>query len=377
MTLVDTLIELIDVPSETGQEDMLATHLVARLGTRHPIDRVGHSLVVGERTGKPLLLLVGHIDTVPNQGQAAAQVVDGRVLGLGASDMKGGVAVMLHLMEDESLADSPYDIVGIFYEGEEGPSAGNGLEPVLGTHTWLHDAEFALVLEPTDLVVEVGCNGVINATAAFVGHAAHSARPWHGENAVTKAGTFLADLHAREPELFKIGELEYREVVSVTTASGGVARNVLPSRFELNVNYRFPPMFDLEQAEGRLRESLAGADELTITDRAPAGKPPENNPHYDRLVELSGVAPPKALDGDSLVSQLRAPGKATDRAVVSSFGEGNYSLRTHRWRYLLYKDGSEELYDMAADPNEWNNLGSDRADQLRVLRARLAEYLAT
>ena len=109
-----------------------------------------------------------------------------------------------------------------------------------------------------------------------------------GENAVTKAGAWLQEMHRLEPQLHVLHGLEYREVFSVTRAAGGIADNVLPAEFVLNLNYRFPPVYSLEVAEARLREVAAAADAVHIKDRAPAGSIPENNPLLDRLEGLVG-----------------------------------------------------------------------------------------
>ena len=291
--LVSTLVELIDIRSEIGDEGRLCTALSERLMSTWGLDgveRMGNSLIVGKRANRPLLLLVGHIDTVPAQGQGPAVIEEGRLTGLGASDMKSGLAVMIHLLEDPAVRLGPYDVVGVFYDKEEGPADENGLEPVLQAAPWLSDAEFAVVLEPTDLELQVGCVGTINATVRFEGHSAHSARPWLGENAVTKAGAWLAGLHDRAPESHVIDGLEFKEVFSVTSASGGIARNIIPARFDVNLNYRFAPDKSLDEAEARLREVAAPADLIEIVDRAPAGPVPEGNPHFEKLADLSGAS---------------------------------------------------------------------------------------
>ncbi len=78
---------------------------------------------------------------------------------------------------------------------------------------------------------------------------------------------------------------------------------------------------------------------------------------YPSLVDLAGFKIPKWLDGKSIKPQLAAP--ATPRPpAISSYGEGNTSIRTEHWRYIRYEDGSEELYDHRADPNEWVNLAN-------------------
>jgi succinyl-diaminopimelate desuccinylase len=290
MSLADTLVELINIPSVIGDEEEITTAIEFRLAAVRSMKRLGNALVVGEPTGKPIIALYGHTDTVPEQENGTASVHGERIHGLGASDMKAGLAVMVHLLEAREIIDGPYDVVGVFYDKEEGPSADNGLEDVLDSVPWLADAAFSIVLEPTDLNLELGCNGAMNADIVFTGHAAHGARPWLGENAVTKAGAWLAGMHDRRPEPVEIAGLEYREVFSVTRASGGIANNVLPARFALNLNYRFPPIYDLDEAEVRLRKVASAADEILITDRASAGTIPEGNPHLDRLEELVGGA---------------------------------------------------------------------------------------
>lgn len=306
MSLTDTLVELIDIPSVTGNEEEITTALEFRLTAKRPLRRIGNALVVGEPTGKPLLAMYGHTDTVPVQGNDQASIADGRVHGLGASDMKAGVAVMVHLLEDDEVAAGPHDVVGVFYDREEGPIADSGLESVLDEMGWLADAELSVVLEPTDLMLEMGCNGAMNAQLVFTGHAAHAARPWLGENAVTKAGDWLAEMHRREPERYEIAGLEYHEVFTVTTAHGGIAHNVIPSRFVVNLNYRFPPAFSLEEAEQRLHAVAAAANEMIITDRAPAGRIPENNAHLDRLEAMVGGT--QAKQGWTDVARLTARG---------------------------------------------------------------------
>jgi succinyl-diaminopimelate desuccinylase len=298
--------------SVVGSEGRLATAIAERLlptWGMEGVNRIGNSLVVGRRTGRPLITLYGHIDTVPEQGQGDARIEGDRLYGLGSSDMKAGVAVIVHLLEDEAVRKGPYDVVGVLYDKEEGPASENGLIEVLERVQWLAAADFAVVLEPTDLALELGCQGVLNARVAFEGRGAHSARPWLGENAVTKAGEWLASLHERPYRPVTIDGLEFREVMSVTKAAGGVANNVVPARFEVNLNYRFPPNLTLAEAEERLRDVAAPADTVEIVDRAAPGLVPENNPHLERLSAVSG-APRRSKQAWTDVARLTARGVA-------------------------------------------------------------------
>ncbi len=78
---------------------------------------------------------------------------------------------------------------------------------------------------------------------------------------------------------------------------------------------------------------------------------------YPSLVDLAGLDTPEWLDGTSIKPQLAEPSSPRPPAI-SSYGEGNTSIRTERWRYIRYEDGSEELYDHRVDPNEWTNLAN-------------------
>ena len=310
MSLADTLAWLVDIPSVTGGEGPLCDALAGRLNGACPdgdIRRRGNSLVAGPRTGRPLVLLVGHIDTVPAQGQGPARIEGGRLWGLGASDMKSGAAVMVHLLEDPSVRNGPYDVVGVFYDAEEGPFDQNGLGPVLEGFPWLAEACFAVVMEPTDLELQLGCQGVVNASVRFEGKAAHSARPWLGENAVTKAGAWLAGLHGRAPDPLETGGLTFYEVFSVTRAGGGVAHNVIPASFELNLNYRFAPHRSRAAVLSRLAEITEGADTVEIREVVDGAPVPEGNPFLERLTQIS-KAPVTPKQAWTDVARLAAHG---------------------------------------------------------------------
>ena len=339
--LEETLVSLIATPSVTGFEGRLCTDVAERMLATWGLDgvaRIGNSLVVGKRTDRPLITLFGHLDTVPEQeGNGTPRVEEERICGLGATDMKAGLAVMIHLLENQRVVSGKYDVVGVFYDKEEGPQDENGLEAVLEHVDWLSESELAVVLEPTDLEIQLGCNGAMNATVSFFGHAAHAARPWLGENAVTKAGAWLEELHRRRPELFTVGGLEFREVFSVTMASGGIARNVIPARFDVNLNYRFPPIYDLDQAEERLREATAAADEVTIIDRAPGAPVPEGNAALERLEGVSGAIR-ASKQGWTDVARLAAWG-----IPAVNYGPGEVAL-AHRVDESLPRDHLTRAY---------------------------------
>jgi succinyl-diaminopimelate desuccinylase len=299
--LVETLTWLVDIPSVTGEEAGIRNAIAARLHGM-PQQAIADSLVVGE-SGDAAVILAGHLDTVPLQGEIGARLDGDRVHGLGATDMKGGLAVMIHLVEALGVEK----VACVFYSGEEGPLAGNQLTRVLDEAPWLKRSSAAVVLEPTDRAIEAGCQGVINAEVTFTGRPAHSARPWLGDNAITKAGGFLTALRALEPEPHVVNGLEFLEVMSVTTARGGVARNVIPAEFVMNVNYRFSPDRTQDQALGRLNEVCAAADRVQVIDLAPAGAVDTDHALFRALIERTG-APLKGKQAWTDVAQLSSAG---------------------------------------------------------------------
>ncbi len=312
--LVDTTAWLVDIPSPTGDEARIRDAISERLA---PFEQTvfRDSLIVGE-LGPEKVLLVGHTDTVPLQGETGSRIADGRLFGLGATDMKSGVAVMIHLIE--TLGTDR--ILGIFYAGEEGPIAANQLGPLLDQFANLDSAAAGIVLEPTTRELQAGCNGVINARVTFFGEPAHSARPWLGVNAVTTSAGFLGMMGDLEPELHVVNGLEFREVVSVTRASGGIANNVIPGRFDLNVNYRFAPDRAMEDAIETLQKICQQADELEVTDAAPAASPDADHPLFLSLARAAGaeVAPKQ---GWTDVAQLASRG-----LPAVNFGPGDTAL---------------------------------------------------
>ena len=77
---------------------------------------------------------------------------------------------------------------------------------------------------------------------------------------------------------------------------------------------------------------------------------------YPTLIDLCGLKPRSDLEGLSLMPQLKDAKARRERPAITSHNQGNHGVRSERWRYIRYADGSEELYDHAADPREWTNL---------------------
>jgi succinyl-diaminopimelate desuccinylase len=270
--------DLVAIPSESRAEAALAAHVEQRLRTlgHLQVDRVDDNVVARTELGRPLRLVVaGHLDTVPANGNDTPRI-DGDVLwGLGAADMKGGLAIMLELAS--TVGEPAVDVTWVFYTGEELAAAHNGLGHLLAGRPDLVQGDAALLAEPTGAALEVGCQGTMRLTVALRGARAHTARPWMGRNAVHRAGRLLAALDAYEARRPVLDGCEYREALQAVYVEGGVAGNVVPDRAVVTLNHRFAPDRTPAEAQAHVESVLAPyldeGDEVAIVDVA-AGAPP-------------------------------------------------------------------------------------------------------
>ncbi len=293
--LARATLALCAISSPTGAEAALADSVegwAERLWAPAERVRVGHSFVLGRRhDARPTVALVGHLDTVPAHPDTGAPRREGdRLFGTGASDMKGGLAVMMALAESLPREQLPVNLLLVLYEREEGPFSESGLGPLFERVPELAQARFAVALEPTDGEVQVGCVGSLHATLRFRGKAAHAARPWQGTNALHLAGPLLAELLALPPRAVDCDGFVFREVLTATLGTGGRARNVVPDLFTMNLNVRFAPGRTAEQAEEEVRRLVAGRAEVEVTDRSPSAPVCAANPFFHRLVRATGRA---------------------------------------------------------------------------------------
>ncbi len=107
-----------------------------------------------------------------------------------------------------------------------------------------------------------------------------------------------------------------------------------------------------------------------IAERSRCSRPAELLDIYPTLVELCGLPKKKGLEGHSLVPQLKDAAAPRRWPAITTHNRDNHGVRSEHWRYIRYADGSEELYDMRRDPNEWYNLAGDPkfADVIREHR---------
>jgi succinyl-diaminopimelate desuccinylase len=288
--LAARVLELVDVPSESRSEARLAEHVLGVLGDR--ARDAGDSCVLAgatSRGGRPLVLLAGHLDTVPAQGNLPGAREEGWVTGLGAADMKAALGVMVELALAPP-AEADVDLGFVFFGREELPHTESALTPLLEREPGLRDADLVIVMEPTANELHAGCLGNVNATWTFHGTAGHSARPWLADNAIHRAAAGITALAAVEPVEHRFGGLVFTEVVSVTRIDGGVALNVVPDACTAKVNMRYAPGSAPADAEARLHAICDPFGTLVVDANAPSGAVPEGNPLVDRLVAAGSLA---------------------------------------------------------------------------------------
>ena len=318
---------LCDIESVSGDERRLAEaiELVLREVPHLTVDRDGDAVVARTNLGRAeRVVLAGHIDTVPLGDNLPCRVEDGRIHGCGTTDMKSGVAVQLRLAAH--LAEPNRDITYVFYDHEEVESDKNGLGRIgRNQPEWLV-GDFAVLMEPTNAIVEAGCQGSLRADVVLRGHRAHSARSWLGSNAVHAAGEVLRRLAEYEAEEVVIDGLTYREGLNAVGISGGVAGNVIPDDCRVSVNYRFAPDKDEEQAAQVVRRVLDGY-EVEISDTAPGALPGLSHPAAAAFVAMVGGEPlPKF--GWTDVSRFSALG-----VPAVNYGPGDPSVAHQREEY--------------------------------------------
>ncbi len=294
---------LLSVPSVIGNEAALATEVETWCRERqcHQVVRAGDNLLVLPRPlreDKPRLLLLGHLDTVPESLRNKPRIDEDRIYGLGASDMKCADALILHLLAEATTREPAVDLAGILYAREEGPFDESGfpeIVPALEAH--FPKPDLAIAMEPTDNHIELGCLGTMHAGVLFRGQRAHSARPWEGKNAIHMASPLLVALASLPPRDVVYEDLLFREVCSVTMVDFDGARNVIPGGFELNVNFRFGPDRTRDEALRWFTEFVTEAvgeraieeGEVTIElrDMCPSGRVCADNPLVQSLRSLA------------------------------------------------------------------------------------------
>ncbi|HWS36392.1 MAG TPA: succinyl-diaminopimelate desuccinylase [Actinoplanes sp.] len=332
---------LVDVESVSRDEKVIADCVedVLRKVSHLSVRRLGNTVMARTKLGREQrVILAGHLDTVPISGNLPSTVVDDLIFGCGTSDMKGGVALALHLAVN--LPDPIYDVTYLFYEAEEIESEFNGLNLVAAEHPkWLR-GDFAVLLEPTYGAVEAGCQGTMQVRIRTTGRRAHTARSWRGVNAIHAAGDVLRRLEGYHPRTVTIDGCTYREGLSAVNISGGVAGNVVPDECVIDLNLRFAPDRTEKQALAHLQEVFDGY-QLEVTDSAPGALPGLDAAPAREFVAAVGIEPAGKL-GWTDVSRFAALG-----IPALNYGPGDPSLAHAPDEHVeigKIRDGAATLY---------------------------------
>lgn len=317
---------LIDIPSVSGDERAIADAVETVLrGCPHlDVVRLGDAVVARTTLGRSERVIVaGHLDTVPIKDNLPSRLsADGReIIGRGAVDMKGGVAVQLQLAVE--LASPRRDVTWVFYDHEEVDASLNGLGRIARERPDLLEADFAILGEPTEGVIEGGCNGTLRCDVTIDGVAAHSARSWKGINAVHAAAPLLDILAQYEPRVVDVEGLTYREGLNAVRITGGIAGNVVPDQCTVTINFRFAPDNTIEHAKARVEAVVADAlapvvgagratgYAVTWTDESPGARPGLDAAlaqEFADAVAATGVGEPRAKLGWTDVARFGALG---------------------------------------------------------------------
>jgi len=281
--------QLVNMESVSRDEQAIADAVEAALT---PLDhltvsRHGNTVVARTDLGRgERVVIAGHLDTVPVNDNLPARREGGLLHGLGSCDMKGGDAVILRLAA--TVPEPNRDVTYILYDAEEIEAEHNGLNLLAQRQPELMAADFAILMEPSNAVVEAGCQGTLRVDVRTRGERAHSARSWMGVNAIHGAAEVLRRLDEYDARRPVIDGLEYHEGLNAVFIRGGVAGNVLPDECVVEVNFRFAPDRSEADAEAYVRELFEGYD-VSLTDSAPGALPGLDVPAAKAFVEAVGT----------------------------------------------------------------------------------------
>ncbi len=319
---------LVDIESVSGNEKSIADAVEAALRPLSHLDVSRHGDTIVARTHLGLaerVAIAGHLDTVPLSDNLPSRVDADNLYGLGSCDMKGGVAIALKLAS--SITAPNREVTYVFYECEEVEAVRNGLGRLAASDPELLEADFAVLMEPSNALVEAGCQGSMRIDIVVPGVRAHSARWWMGVNAIHGAGEVIERLLTYAPRSPVVDGLRYREGLNAVEISGGVAGNVLPDECRVSVNYRFAPNRTEDEALEHLRELFDGF-QIELVDSAPGAMPGLDRPAAAAFVQaIGGAVNPKF--GWTDVARFSVLG-----VPAVNFGPGDPQLAHSRDEYV-------------------------------------------
>ena len=336
-------LDLVNIASVSQDEQAIADSIQAALvEVKHlKVSRISNSIIAQTNFGaNQRVVIAGHLDTVPANNNFPGKKTSTEVIGLGSVDMKSGIAAALKLAS--AVTNAKYDVTYLFYESEEIETKYNGLELITKQAKDLLNCDFAILMEPTNGIIEVGCQGTLRFQVSARGTRSHSARWWNGENAIhalTPVLEILNSYKSREPI---IDGHKFREGLQAVKINGGVAGNVVPDEVTMTINHRFAPDTTPAEAEENMKKLFKDFNFqlLDVASGAPTGL---NNELIKDFVSKIGTAiAPKF--GWTDVARFAAAG-----IPAINFGPGDPNLAHHPDEAVKIK----QIEDVFASLKDW------------------------
>ncbi|MEK9726481.1 MAG: M20/M25/M40 family metallo-hydrolase [Candidatus Margulisiibacteriota bacterium] len=313
MTSKKILFDLLKIPSPTYQETKKAEYL-KRWCKDHLSDfkclETGNNMIFSKLgSGKETLAFIGHMDTVPAFFEPYEK--NGMMYGAGASDMQAGIASFLSFIKaNEAALLARYSIMIILYDKEEGtPIHENGLNELIQfDKNLIKQIDIAVVAEPTNNAIQLGCVGSLHMKVSIKGKAAHSARPWNGENALYKAIPIIKAISEIQPLKQTVFGVDFFDVIDFTESGASPGRTTVPDLWEGNINYRFSPKHSSSSAIEYVQDLINSLKIEGLTS------------HLVNIVNAGSVIEHKILKKAKEILTVEAKQAWTDVAQLTQLG---------------------------------------------------------
>jgi succinyl-diaminopimelate desuccinylase len=227
---------------------------------------------VGPQDAPRTVLLHGHLDVVPGRPEQFSPRREGeRLYGRGAYDMKGALACLMLALADLREQGQVRVRIGIVPDEESEEEADRGGDRLVEAG---FVGDFAITGEPTDLQVGIAAKGVLAMRIEVLGHAAHGATPWLGQNAILRAYEVFRELESL-PFASRSSELFDRPSINLGRILGGDALNKVPDTCFIDVDVRYLPEQDPDEILAEVGE-LTGARVISTFSRPPVLVDPDS-----------------------------------------------------------------------------------------------------
>lgn len=331
LELQETLLQLIEIPSESGAEEPLLRYLEERLkklGLPQMRQEVapGRSNLVLNPLPEPALLLDAHVDTVPVVIEGCpclTRVERGRIFGRGSADAKGGIASLiaaLELLKETGRDLSNWPVTVVFTVDEEQAAIGSA-----AAAAFFRPAE-VIAVEPTGLAICPAQAGSITVSIKLTGYPAHGSEMETGRNAIQQASELLADLREL-PFLRAEHPLLGKNNFNIQKISGGTAELVVPQFCELNLDFRVLPGQEIQDIKEELASFLsARGAAYEFLDLSPPFEVPADLPVIKKLEKETHAVLGRAPRLGGFRSWSDAENFAAAGAPAVVFGPGSLAV---------------------------------------------------